>query len=101
VVLHLVPNFEAAAKMVRHHHENFNGTGFPNRLKGENIPMGARIIAVADGYDEALNSRANFHDAAPRKAMAWLENRTGFEYDPADEKDEVEIAIDDLRQGMK
>jgi HD-GYP domain-containing protein (c-di-GMP phosphodiesterase class II) len=78
--------------------------------------MGARIIAVADGYDEALNSRANFHDAAPRKAMAWLENRTGFEYDPAvvdalkgylrqdsppDEKDEVEIAIDDLRQGMK
>jgi response regulator RpfG family c-di-GMP phosphodiesterase len=116
VVLHLVPNFEAAAKMVRHHHENYNGTGFPDRLKGEKIPMGARIIAVADGYDDALNSRSNFHDAAPRKAMAWLENRTGFEYDPAvvdalmsylkqnflpDEKDEVEIALDDLRQGMK
>jgi response regulator RpfG family c-di-GMP phosphodiesterase len=115
VVLHLVPNFEKAAKMVRHHHEKFNGTGFPNRLRGEDIPMGARIIAVADAYDGVLNSRANFHDATPEKAMAWLENRAGLEYDPAvvdalkshlkqdsspDEKDEVQVAIADLRQGM-
>lgn len=116
VVLHLVPNFENAAKMVRHHHENFNGSGFPNRLKGDDIPIGARIIAVADAYDGALKSRVNLYNANPARALAWLENRSGLEFDPAvvealkrhlrhdstpSEQDEVEPAIIELREGME
>src|ERR1700739_731752 len=38
-------------EMVRHHHEFYDGTGYPSRLEGEGIPYGARVIAVADAYD--------------------------------------------------
>ncbi|MBI2264513.1 MAG: GAF domain-containing protein [Armatimonadetes bacterium] len=54
--------------IVRHHHERYDGTGFPDGLKGAEIPLGARIVAIAEEYDEhstGLNSRAaweTFHD---------------------------------------
>ena len=114
-VLRLVPKFEKASKMIRHHHENYNGSGFPDKLKGDNIPLGARIIAVADAYDSALNSKVNFQFATPEKALAWLANRTALEFDPvvvdalaaslkdeanSVESDEVEVSLADLREGM-
>ncbi len=43
---------EKTAPIVRHHHERFNGTGFPDRLKGQEIPLGARILALAEDYEE-------------------------------------------------
>jgi len=46
---------EKAKKLIRHHHERFDGSGYPNGLKGNDIPLGARIIAVADTFD-AMNS---------------------------------------------
>jgi response regulator RpfG family c-di-GMP phosphodiesterase len=114
-VLRMVPHFEKAAKMVRHHHENYNGSGFPDRLKGENIPLGARIIAVADAYDSMLNSKADFQMATPEKALAWLAGHSAIEFDPVvaealiaslkdesdkTESDEVEVSLSDLREGM-
>jgi hypothetical protein len=50
------------ASMIRHHHENWDGSGFPDGLAGEDIPLGARIIAVADAYDE-LATGANRRSA--------------------------------------
>lgn len=114
-VLRMVPHFEKASKMVRHHHENYNGSGFPDRLKGENIPLGARIIAVADAYDGILNNKADYQMATPEKALAWLLNRSAMEFDPAvlealvaslkeesngPESNEVEVSLSDLREGM-
>jgi HD-GYP domain-containing protein (c-di-GMP phosphodiesterase class II) len=56
---------EAALKIVKHSHENFNGSGYPDRLKGENIPIGSRIVAVADTYD-ALTSKRPYRDSWER-----------------------------------
>ena len=53
-----IDGLERAAEMICHHHENYDGTGVPNRLKGEEIPLGSRIIAVVDTYD-GLRFRRN------------------------------------------
>jgi HD-GYP domain-containing protein (c-di-GMP phosphodiesterase class II) len=52
-------------KIVQHSHENFSGTGYPDGLKGEDIPLGSRIVAVADAYD-ALISWRPYRDAWER-----------------------------------
>jgi HD-GYP domain-containing protein (c-di-GMP phosphodiesterase class II)/class 3 adenylate cyclase len=73
----------AMLEIVQHSHEYFNGTGYPNGLGGENIPIGSRIIAVADAYD-ALTSRRSYRDPWERHA-ALEEIRRGVEkgmYDP-------------------
>ena len=46
-----------AVPAIRHHHERFDGTGYPDRLRGEEIPLGARIIHVADALDSMLTTR--------------------------------------------
>ena len=58
---------EAMLQVVLHSHENFNGTGYPNGLKGEDIPIGSRIVAVADAYD-ALTSKRPYRDSWERHA---------------------------------
>jgi len=74
---------ESMLKIVLHSHENFNGSGYPNGLKGEDIPLGSRIVAVADAYD-ALTSRRAYRDPWDRHA-ALDEIRRGVGqglYDP-------------------
>lgn len=74
---------DAMLQIVLHSHENFNGTGYPNGLKGEDIPIGSRIIAVADAYD-ALTSKRPYRDSWERHA-ALDEIGRGVEtglYDP-------------------
>ncbi|KAF0219764.1 MAG: response regulator [Geobacteraceae bacterium] len=51
----VVEGLRAAGILIRHHHENFDGRGFPDRLKGDDIPLGARIIAMADFIDTTIN----------------------------------------------
>jgi HD-GYP domain-containing protein (c-di-GMP phosphodiesterase class II) len=49
--------------LVRHHHEHYDGTGYPDGLKGEEIPLGARIIGAADAYDaKARELRGEFYN---------------------------------------
>lgn len=68
--------------IVRHHHENWNGTGYPERLRGAEIPIGARILAVVDCYD-ALTSHRPYRPAmAPAIALDILLQRRGTMYDP-------------------
>jgi hypothetical protein len=52
VTLRPIPELAEVAILVRHHHEYLNGTGFPDRLHGDQIPLGARIICAADEFDE-------------------------------------------------
>ncbi|MBC7339097.1 MAG: HD-GYP domain-containing protein [Firmicutes bacterium] len=70
-------------KWVMHHHERFDGLGFPGGLHGEEIPLGARIIAVADAYD-ALTSDRPYKKALSRdEALAEMRRCAGGQFDPA------------------
>jgi len=69
--------------MVRHHHERLDGTGYPSGLSGEEIPLGARIIAVADIFD-AITSTRPYRSASPhKKAIDILNNEADTRLDPA------------------
>jgi putative two-component system response regulator len=69
-------------KIVRHHHERFDGSGYPDGLKGGAIPLGARILSVADAYD-ALTSKRPYRDALSHEnAVAVLEEAAGSQFDP-------------------
>jgi putative nucleotidyltransferase with HDIG domain len=69
------------AIVVRHHHERFDGGGYPDGLQGGKIPLMARIIAVADAYD-AMTSARPYRDAMPRKvALARLVEGAGSQFD--------------------
>lgn len=68
--------------IVLHHHERIDGRGYPDALKGEAIPLGARIVAVADTYD-AITSERPYRAAMPRaQALAMLDSLAGRQLDP-------------------
>jgi putative nucleotidyltransferase with HDIG domain len=69
--------------IVRHHHERFDGLGYPDGLKGEAIPLEARIVAVADVYDALITDRPYRNGYAPEAAFGILEEMSGAELDPA------------------
>jgi putative two-component system response regulator len=65
------PFLQAAIDITRHHHERWDGTGYPDRLKGSDIPLAARIVAIADVYD-ALRSRRPHKPALSHVAACQL-----------------------------
>jgi HD-GYP domain-containing protein (c-di-GMP phosphodiesterase class II) len=69
--------------MVRHHHERLDRTGYPDGLAGEEIPLGARIIAVADTFDAITSTRPYRPPKTHRRALEILEEETGSRLDPA------------------
>ena len=70
------------ARVVRHHHEHLDGTGYPDGLVGEAIPLGARIISVADAFD-AMTTRRPYRPARPKhEAVAELRRCAGTQFDP-------------------
>lgn len=70
------------APIVRHHHEKWNGGGYPDGLAGEVIPVGARILAAVDAFD-ALASERQYKKALPlNEAMARIEAESGISFDP-------------------
>jgi diguanylate cyclase (GGDEF)-like protein len=71
------------AEWVLHHHERWDGAGYPNRLAGDRIPLGARIIFVADAYDAMTSDRAYSQAMSQREALAELERCAGTQFDPA------------------
>ena len=74
-----IPGVEQAA---RHHHERFDGNGYPDHLKGEGIPINARIIGVADAYD-AMNSDRIYRKALPKDVIRKeIVNGRGTQFDP-------------------
>ena len=69
--------------IVRHHHENWDGTGYPDRLRGEAIPLGARILSVVDCFDALTSDRPYRRRMTDAEALAILRARRGTMYDPA------------------
>lgn len=81
--LEAIPEFREAALAVRHHHERWDGAGYPDGLGGEAIPIGARVIAVCDAY-EAMTSHRPYRDALPEPlARERIVAGTGSHFDPA------------------
>lgn len=71
-----------AQKLAHYHHEKWNGTGYPEGLKGEEIPLSARVMAVADVFD-ALVSKRSYKEGFPyEKAMAIIREGSGTHFDP-------------------
>jgi diguanylate cyclase (GGDEF)-like protein/putative nucleotidyltransferase with HDIG domain len=86
---------DPVADWVLHHHERWDGSGYPDGLPGERIPLGARIIFVADAYDAMTSERVYRRRVAPEQAIAELKRCAGRQFDPeivnalADELDEA------------
>ena len=70
-------------RAVRHHHEGFGGKGYPDRLKGEEIPLAARIISVADTFDAMTSTRPYRKGLSREVAFAELRKMAGRQFDPA------------------
>ena len=83
--VHILSNatiFKDILPIVEHHHEKWDGTGYPGRLSGENIPYFARITAVADSFD-AMTSRRSYRDSLPiETVISEFENCSGTQFDP-------------------
>lgn len=81
-------------EMVRHHHEFFDGSGYPERIVGDRIPLGARIITIADAYDTITSERTYKKARTAEEAFAELERCAGTQFDP----DLIRMFIQALRR---
>ena len=72
-----------AAEIARAHHERFDGSGYPNALSGTDIPLAARIVALADVYDALTSVRVYKSAFDPVVSRTMIENETGKHFDPA------------------
>ena len=70
------------ADEIRHHHERWDGKGYPDGLSRESIPLLSRVIAVVDAYDAMTNNRSYRHAISASKAMAELRRCAGSQFDP-------------------
>ncbi len=111
----VVDNLQGVGLIIRHHHERFDGQGYPDGLQEGDIPLGARIIAVADAYDGFLYRRSSAKTTEERAVRAlelgssrafdpnivgiFLQLRGAWRFD-TNEPLEVMLAIRDLRPGM-
>lgn len=72
----------AISKIVRSHHEHYDGSGYPDGLRGDDIPLASRIIALADAYD-AMNSDRPYREAIPLdQCLTEISARVGTQFDP-------------------
>jgi len=77
-----LPRFASAAELVLTHHEAFDGSGYPRGLGGTDIPLGARILAVADAYDSMTHPHTQRPPLPPALAMREIERCSGSQFDP-------------------
>ncbi len=80
-ILATIPGSQRMCQFVRHHHERFDGAGYPDALKGEQIPLGARIIAVAEAYVDMMTDRPYAPARPQNEAIAELESLAGLQFD--------------------
>ena len=81
-MLEPVESLSSAIPAVRHHHENFDGTGYPGGLSGEGIPLAARIVGVADAFDVMVRGRRYRRPVTAEEALGELWRGSGARFDP-------------------
>jgi len=82
-IIGAAPALMRVAALVRHSHERWDGTGYPDGLAGADIPLGARIVAVADAFDAMTSPRPYAIPRTPEAALAELRRCAGTQFDPA------------------
>jgi putative two-component system response regulator len=82
-VLRLVPGLERASLFALHHHEKYDGSGYPSGLKGTEIPIGARIVSVIDAFDAMVAARPYKEGIPCEEALRRLAKDSGAHFDPA------------------
>lgn len=93
-ILKPIVDAEDILKMVRHHHEQYAGSGYPDALSGDGILLGARILAVADAYDAMISERPYREAMSIEVACAEIERCKGTQFDP-----EVVKAFHKMKKG--
>ncbi len=83
VVLRRIPGLERASLLILHHHESFDGKGYPGGLKGEEIPVGSRIVSVIDSFDAMVSTRPYRNGLPFEEAERRLLEASGSQFDPA------------------
>jgi putative two-component system response regulator len=78
-----IPYLARAVPVVLHHHERWDGTGYPDALQGEGIPLAARLLSVADTYDAMTSDRPYRGAASPQEALDEIVHLAGVQFDPA------------------
>jgi putative nucleotidyltransferase with HDIG domain len=81
-ILRSSPHLKRAAQIVLSHHERYDGTGYPNGLRGDQICFGARVFAVIDAYDSMRSARVYRAAMAEEKAKAEIVRHSGTQFDP-------------------
>jgi diguanylate cyclase (GGDEF)-like protein/putative nucleotidyltransferase with HDIG domain len=89
------PELALACRAVRHHHERWDGAGYPDRLAGEEIPFEARIVGAVDAYSAMIDRRPYQQPRTPEAAIAELRRCAGTQFDP----DVVTALVDVLEAG--
>jgi HD-GYP domain-containing protein (c-di-GMP phosphodiesterase class II) len=91
-ILRLFSGLDKASLYALHHHESYDGTGYPGGLKGQEIPIGSRIVSVIDAYDAMISNRC-YHEGLPhQEAIRRLSAGSGIQFDPLVVHAFVEIA---------
>jgi response regulator RpfG family c-di-GMP phosphodiesterase/signal transduction histidine kinase len=91
-ILSPVVELKEISRIVRAHHERYDGTGYPDRLKGQEIPLGARIMAIADTYDSITSERPYRKAASHRYAVKEIISCSGTQFDPEVVQNFLEIS---------
>jgi HD-GYP domain-containing protein (c-di-GMP phosphodiesterase class II) len=81
-VLRQVPGFERASLLILHHHESYDGKGYPGGLRGDEIPVGSRIVSVIDAFDAMVSSRPYRSGLPFEEAVRRLTEASGTQFDP-------------------
>jgi putative nucleotidyltransferase with HDIG domain len=81
-ILQSLESVEAALPLILYHHENFDGSGYPEGLAGEEIPLGARVIRIADSLDAMTSPRVYKHALPLAVAIREIEKGRGTQFDP-------------------
>jgi response regulator RpfG family c-di-GMP phosphodiesterase len=110
-------DMQAVAALIRSHHERYDGQGYPDGLAGEEIPLGARILALSDAYDDLQTGHLVSEKLSPNEARTFLERGRGTQFDPhvvdafltlfaptvtapASDQQAVLLKPDELQEGM-
>jgi HD-GYP domain-containing protein (c-di-GMP phosphodiesterase class II) len=80
--VHGVPNLQDVTDAVYSHHERWDGTGYPRSLKGEEIPLPGRIMALVDAYSAMILDRPYRKALSPEEAIAEMRAGAGTQFDP-------------------
>jgi HD-GYP domain-containing protein (c-di-GMP phosphodiesterase class II) len=97
-LLRHVPGCETIAEVVRHHHERYDGAGYPDGLEGEAIPLASRIISACDAWGAMVSDRPYRAALGPEEAVRELEKGAGAQFDPAAVEAVIELTtLDDER----